>query len=190
LDKAIALLARSLEICRLWDIRQNLPRVAVALGNAFAATGRVGEAMPLLELTNERAKNAWPRVQLAQGYLLVGKIEEANSVANKVFQSSLARGYRGYTALSLYVLAESNLCKDLPETAKAEDHYCRAMALADELGMRPLVAHCHVGLGKLYRRTDDLQRGKDHLTNGVAMMREMQMGLWLERAEAELKAAN
>ena len=53
--------------------------------------------------------------------------------------------------------------------------------------MRPLVAHCHVGLGKLYRRSGNYEKAKTHLNNGVAMMREMEMGLWLERAEAELK---
>jgi hypothetical protein len=47
-----------------------------------------------------------------------------------------------------------------------------------------------VGLGKLYQRTGDVARAKQHLANSVAMMREMEMGLWLERAEAELKAAN
>ena len=92
-NKAIALLERSMEICRVWDIRQNFPRVAVALGNALAATGRVGEAMPLLELTNERARNSWMRVQLAQGYLLVGKLEEATSIANQVLESSQTQGY-------------------------------------------------------------------------------------------------
>ena len=70
--------------------------------------------------------------------------------------------------------------------AKAEEHYHHAMALASELRMRPLVAHCHVGLGKLYRRTGNIEKAKLHLTNGVAMMREMEMGLWLEKAEAEL----
>jgi tetratricopeptide (TPR) repeat protein len=187
LDKAIALLQRSLEVCRLWDIRQNLPRVVVALGNAFAATGRVGEAMPLLELTNERARNPWPRVQLAHGYLLVGKLKEANSVANQVLESSLTQGYRGYTALSLYVLAESLLHADISDRAKAEGHYGRAMALANELRMRPLVAHCHVGLGKLYKRAERQQQAKEHLTTAITMMRDMEMGLWLERAEAELK---
>ena len=187
MDKAIALLERSLEICRVWDLRQNLPRVAVALGNAFAATGRVGEAMPLLELTNERARNSWARVQLAHGYLLVGKLKEANLVANQVLDSSLTQGYRGHAALSLYVLAESLLHADVSDVAKAEDHYDRAMSLANELRMRPLVAHCHVGLGKLYRRTGDYEKAKTQLANGVAMMREMEMGLWLERAEAELK---
>ena len=187
LNKAIALLERSMEICRVWDLRQNLLRVAVALGNALAATGRVGEAMPLLDLTNERARNVWPRVHLAHGYLLVGKLEEANSVAKQVLDSSLSQGYRGHAALSLYVLAESLLHADVSDIVKAEDHYDHAMALANDLRMRPLVAHCHVGLGKLYRRTGDLQRAKVHLINGVAMMREMEMGLWLEKTEAELK---
>jgi hypothetical protein len=61
------------------------------------------------------------------------------------------------------------------------------MALADGLKMRPLVAHCHVGLSKLYRRAGNYEKAKMHLANGVAMMREMEMGLWLERAEEDLK---
>jgi hypothetical protein len=70
---------------------------------------------------------------------------------------------------------------------EAEDHYRQALALAEKLGMRPLIAHCHVGLGKLYRRSGDLQMATKHLNNGVTMMREMEMGLWLERAETELR---
>jgi hypothetical protein len=57
----------------------------------------------------------------------------------------------------------------------------------NELRMRPLVAHCHVGLGKLHRRTGDYKKAKTQLANGIAMMREMEMGLWLEKAKAELK---
>jgi hypothetical protein len=53
--------------------------------------------------------------------------------------------------------------------------------------MRPLVAHCHVGLGKLYRRIGSRQQAEEHLTTATAMMREMEMGLWLEQAEAEQK---
>ena len=135
MDKAIALLEHSLEICRVWDIPQNLLRVEVALGNALAATGRVGEAMPLLEFTNERARNSWLRAQLAHGYLLVGKLEEAHSVANQVLNSSLTQGYRGHAARSLYVLAESLLHGDVAAMVKAADHYDRAMALANELRM-------------------------------------------------------
>ena len=187
MDKAIELLERSMEICRVWDLPQNLLRVAVVLGNAFAATGRVGEAMPLLELTNERARFSRTRVQLAEGYLLVGKLEEATAIANHVLESSQPQGYRGHTAVSLYVLAESLLHADVADRVQAEYDYDHAMALANELCMRPLVAHCHVGLGKLNRRTGDYEKAKKHLATAVAMMREMEMGLWLEKAEAELK---
>jgi hypothetical protein len=62
-----------------------------------------------------------------------------------------------------------------------------AMARAEELGMRPLVAHCHLGLGKLYNRTDKREQAREHLTTAMTMYREMGMTYWLEKAEAELK---
>jgi hypothetical protein len=53
--------------------------------------------------------------------------------------------------------------------------------------MRPLVAHCHLGLGKLYRRTDRREQAQEHLTTATAMYREMGMAYWLEKAEAEMQ---
>jgi hypothetical protein len=60
------------------------------------------------------------------------------------------------------------------------------MALAGELGMRPLLAHCHLGLGKLYHRTADRPKAQDHLTTAATMYREMDMGFWLAQAGAAL----
>jgi hypothetical protein len=77
---------------------------------------------------------------------------------------------------------------DPPDVEKAEQYYMQAVTLAEELGMRPLIARCHIGLGKLYRRVGKQQQAKEYLTTATAMMRDMEMGLWLERAEAELKA--
>ena len=54
--------------------------------------------------------------------------------------------------------------------------------------MRPLVAHCHLGLGRLYRRTGDSEQAREHLTTATTMYREMDMRFWLEQAEAELRA--
>ena len=68
-----------------------------------------------------------------------------------------------------------------------EQHYRDAMILADELGMRPLVAHCHLGLGKLYRRAGQRQEAQEHLTTATTMYREMDMRFWLEQAEAQMK---
>jgi hypothetical protein len=69
------------------------------------------------------------------------------------------------------------------DTAKILYH--QALALARELEMRPLQAHCHLGLGKLYRRTDQREQVQEHLTTATTMYREMGMTYWLEKAEAE-----
>jgi hypothetical protein len=54
--------------------------------------------------------------------------------------------------------------------------------------MRPLIAHCHLGLGKLYRRTGKRQEAQEHLTIATTMYREMDMTYWLEQAESEMGA--
>ena len=66
-------------------------------------------------------------------------------------------------------------------------HYRKALALADPRGMRPLAAHCHLGLGTLYRRTGKREQAQGHLTTATAMYREMDMRFWLEQAEAETR---
>jgi len=72
---------------------------------------------------------------------------------------------------------------DPPDLESAETHYGQALARADELGMRPLVAHCHLGLGKLHRRTGPRAKAEEHLTTAVTMYREMGMTFWLEVKE-------
>ena len=57
--------------------------------------------------------------------------------------------------------------------------------MATELGMRPLAAHCHLGLGKLYRRTGKREQAQEHFITATTMYREMGMMYWLERTEAE-----
>jgi tetratricopeptide (TPR) repeat protein len=127
-------------------------------------------------------------ISLCEAYLLAGREADARAAAHRAL--GLARQYkeRGHEAYTLRLLGEIAAREDPLDIGKAENHYGQALALAEELGMRPLVAHCHVGLGKLYRRSGDLRLAKEQLNNGVAMMREMEMGLWLERAEADLKA--
>ena len=71
-----------------------------------------------------------------------------------------------------------------PDIALAESYYGQAIELATELGMRPLVAHCHLGLGKLHRRTGDGAKAEEHLTAAATMYREMDMGFWLAQVEA------
>jgi hypothetical protein len=76
---------------------------------------------------------------------------------------------------------------DAFDPGNAEADYREAMTLAAALGMRPLVAHCHAGLGKLYRRTERRAQAQTHLVSATTMYREMGMTSWLGRAEAELQ---
>jgi tetratricopeptide (TPR) repeat protein len=73
-----------------------------------------------------------------------------------------------------------------PEVEPAEAHYQQALALAEELGMRPLVAHCHLGLGTLYAKTGQREQARAELSTAIEMYRAMAMMFWLPQAEVAL----
>ena len=87
----------------------------------------------------------------------------------------------------MHLLGDIATHPDRFDAERGEAHYRKALALAEPRGMRPLVAHCHFGLGKLYRRTGKRDQAQEHLTTAVTMYREMDMRFWLEPAEAELE---
>ena len=191
IDKAISTLESSLETCRLWHLNQNVLRIAVILGYAYAVAGRTEEAIPLLTLASEGDRTAGLRrlteAQLIEGFLLVGKSEEASLLANGALESSRRHDQRNREAWALYVHGQIALAANQPRLSDAEAAFRAAMAIGDKLKLRPLATHCNVGLGKVYRRRGELQLARQHLRDGITMMRHMGMGLWLEKAEAELK---
>ena len=75
----------------------------------------------------------------------------------------------------------------LPTSRRRKTIYRQALALANELGMRPLAAHCHFGLGTLYRRTGKREQAREHLATATTLYREMGMTFWLEQGEAEMR---
>jgi Flp pilus assembly protein TadD len=70
------------------------------------------------------------------------------------------------------------------EVEPAEANYREALALADKLGMRPLQAHCHHGLGTLYAKLGQLEQARTELSTAIELYRSMLMTFWLPRAEA------
>ena len=93
---------------------------------------------------------------------------------------------RGHEAYALRLLSEFHTHRDPPEVEAAETHYRQALALAEELGMRPLQAHCHLGLGTLYTRTGQREQARAELSTAIALYRAMDMHFWLPQAEAAL----
>jgi sugar phosphate isomerase/epimerase len=96
------------------------------------------------------------------------------------------RTSRNLEANTLHLLGDIAAGCEPPALEEAVQHYREALVLASELGMRPLVAHCHLGLGKLDRRTGEREPAQEHLTTAMTMYREMDMRFWLEQAEAEM----
>ena len=81
------------------------------------------------------------------------------------------------------------LAGDVASTGGAEDaegYYRDALVLAEPRGMRPLVAHCHLGLGKLYRQTGKREEARGYLSTATTMYREVDMRFWREQAEAAI----
>ena len=187
---ATPLLERAVEVCRIRHVPAIFPMSASRLGYIFVNSGRVAEGLELLEeavgrgrMTDAPQRNAW----LSESYLRVGRMDAAVEHAQCAVELARQNKERGKEADALRVLGEIAAHKDPPGIGEAKDHYHKALSLAEELGMRPLIARCHLGLGRLYRRIDNLEQAKKHLTTATSMMQEMKMGFWLEQAEAELK---
>jgi tetratricopeptide (TPR) repeat protein len=172
------------------------PNAMASLGRVYAGLGRVEEGLPWVQqgLAAHDAAGigyfeAVSLVQAGEAYLLAGQVEDARTSADRAVTLARQRGERGHEAWALRLLGEVASHHDHPDVATAEVHYGAAMPLASELGMRPLVAHCHLGLGKLYRRTGDRAKADEDLTTAATMYREMGMTFWLEKAEAEVTGA-
>jgi len=124
---------------------------------------------------------------LGDAYLRAGRIDDAERNAVRALESARALEECGHEAWALTVLGEVVSQRHPANVAVAEQHYAEAMALADARGMRPLVAHCHLGLGKLCRRVYNDGQAEEHLTIAAAMYREMKMTYWLEQTASEMR---
>jgi tetratricopeptide (TPR) repeat protein len=123
---------------------------------------------------------------LSEVYLLTGRLEEASDLAGQALESACAYKGRGYQAGALRLLGEIAAHRSPPEAEQAEAYYHQALALADELGMRPLQAHCHRGLGMLYAAIGQREQARTELSMAIALYRDMEMTFWLPQTEAAL----
>ena len=97
-----------------------------------------------------------------------------------------SRRHAGTRRYALHQLGVVHAHADPPDAAQAEAHYQQALALAEELGMRPLQAHCHLGLGTLYAKIGQREQARAELSTAIDLYRAMDMTFWLPQAEAAL----
>jgi class 3 adenylate cyclase/tetratricopeptide (TPR) repeat protein len=193
LEHALQVYDQGLALCRASGNRNTLRAIAAGLGYASALQGRLAEGRALLEeaisegirtggLQGQAYRIAW----LSEVCRCAGRGEEAWQYACQALDLARQQKARGDEALALHQLGVVQAHTDPPDAAPAEAHYRQALALAEELGMRPLQAHCHRGLGRLYSQTGRGEESRAALTTAIALYRAMDMTFWLPQAEATL----
>jgi len=189
----IPVLESELALCRAGDEKNWLSFIAGSLGEAYARVGRLADSVTLLERESGDAfepSGLWHEAVLSRRlgtvYLLAARLDDARRHMRHALEAARQRNRRGHEAAVLFTVGEVHAESSPPEIQPAETSYHEALVLAEPRGMRPLVAHCHLGLGKLYRRTGKREQAREHLATAITMYRQMDMTYWSAQAEAEL----
>jgi tetratricopeptide (TPR) repeat protein len=193
LEHAIRVLEQGLALCRASGNRTWLRPMAAGLGYASALQGRRAEGRALLEeaisediRTGGLSGNAYRVAWLSEVCRLAGRGEEAWQHARQALDLAQQLKARGDEALALQQLGTVHAHADPPDVVQAETYYQQALAMAEELGMRPLQAHCHRGLGTLYVATGQRAQAHTELSTAIALYRAMDMTFWLPQTETVL----
>jgi class 3 adenylate cyclase/tetratricopeptide (TPR) repeat protein len=190
--QSIAVLERGLDLCRSWNLPLMLPLLGTSLGYAYCLGARMDDAIGLLEEAERQAGtmtrmggHAMLLVRLGEAYLQVLRVDDANRCALLALTLSRKHTERGHEAHALRLLGELSVDNPLA-LDESETFYRQAIAQAQQLEMRPLVAQCYLGLGQHHHRAGRRMSAETYLRKAVALCRELDMPFWLERAQDQL----
>lgn len=196
-DKAIAVLERGLNLCQSAEIPVQYPLIASCLGYAYAVVGRLEEGLRLLKSAVEQSESmkrmagqALRMAWLSEAYNLAGRTDEAEASARRGLELSCESKDQGSHAWLLRNLGDIMARRSPPSAEQVEANYGKALGLAQEQGMRPLQAHCHLGLGHVYADLNNVAKARSELLAAAELYRAMSMPFWLLKAEAALAKVN
>ena len=161
--------------------------VLAQLGEASDALDRLREGEVLLARQASRelvVTSGWDYHALGRAHLLLGRLDDAQRLCELAVEYSSHQ--HAYTAHGIHLLGDIATHPDRFDAECGEAHYRKALTLAEMQGMRPLVAHCRLGLWKVYRRMGKNEEAEEHYATATAMYHEMDMRFWEKRAEAEI----
>ena len=189
--RAVAVLERAYAAWQATDLPAVLLELAAPLAAAYGECGRVAEALALLEHAVAQAValrhrlGHWLRTGgFAEAHLRAGNAEEALPLAQMFVEIIRMVQARGSEAWALHLLGEVYIRRDRVDEPQAEAALAGAIAIAGELGMRPLQARCLLTRGLLRQRTARAADAHDDLVAAAQALRALGMTSWAERAEA------
>ena len=190
LDDATASLEHALRVARGGDLPLMASAAQVFLGYAYLLAGHTDrgldtmkEAVALGHRIGHLAFQLHAGALLAEAFITSGELEQAEGLASRALDLCRRHHQRGYEADALRILGELCLARQRLDLAQAVSYYEQALTLAGELGMRPLAARCHFGLGRLYKRAGERALAQEALGTATTMFRALGMQFWLEQAE-------
>ncbi len=196
LPRAIEVLEEGLALSRSLNLPIALPQLASALGPAYVLSGRHEDAIRLLEQAVDQARtmrraggHALLLLQLGDAYRMAGRLPDAGAIGQHALDLARTHKERGHEAYALRLLAEISALGPGGPRGDAESLYTQALALAEELSMRPLAARCHLGLGRLHGRLGRPALAAASLESAVADFTALGMSHWLAEARAALATA-
>ena len=186
-------LERALALCRDWTVPVLSPVTTGFLGYAYMLSGRVADGLSLLEQGKKDADSSGLALYhsrlslwLGEALLRADRPTDARAQAERGLVLTRERGERGLEAYALWLLAEVESCGPAPGEESGESRYREALVLGEARGMRPLAAHCHAGLAKLYRRIGKQDLAHQHLATATTMYRDMDMRFALGQVEVDM----
>ncbi|HEX3175998.1 MAG TPA: adenylate/guanylate cyclase domain-containing protein [Methylomirabilota bacterium] len=195
LDRALAPLSRSVDLCEQATLPVWQPVAAALLGSTLVALDRKDDGHALLHDAIRRAEALGVMAYLARWTVLLGEALLARgdaagalATADRAIALSLAHGERGHEALAWRLIGDVHARGGVGDLTSAREAYGQALALAEELGLRPLIARTHAGLGRVARRLGHLEDAEAHVAHAVVLFADMGMRAALAEAEPELKA--
>ena len=193
-SRAMHPLEQSLRACTEHYLALWQPVASSWLGLTHVLLGQTKEAIPFLQEGVTRTEalgikaylSLWV-THLAEGLLASGQTDHARVTAEHALDLALTHKEGGHQARALCLLGDIASQDGSLESGQAEGYYRHGLMLADNLGMRPVLALCHLGLGKLYRSRGQRLGAEEHLGAAFSLFAEMDMRLWLVRSASELK---
>jgi tetratricopeptide (TPR) repeat protein len=155
------------------------------MGNTDEALKRVDEAEELLDQQAARGivgHRGFAYHAIGRACLRLGRLDKARHLAERAVGAS--QHQPGFAAHALHLLGDLASQPDRFDPENSAAQYHEALGLAQKHDMHPLIAHCHLGLGKLANATGKAAEARKSLGTAIAMYRDMDMAFWLKQAEA------